>query len=135
MAKVKNDLVPKDDIQSNVGVPALKSMLATQAIRKQLKSLLGERAGHFMMAIIQVVEGTPQLQQAEPQSIINAAIALSKSPLKTTIVIPSLVSITLLSFFFSISRLVLSPFCNVANMFPSFFSRDSSVFFVTLLQL
>lgn len=75
MAKVKNDLVPKDDIQSNVGVPALKSMLATQAIKKQLKSLLGERAGHFMMAIIQVVEGTPQLQQAEPQSIINAAIA------------------------------------------------------------
>ncbi len=44
MAKVKNDLVPKDDMQSNVGVPALKSMLATQAIRKQLKSLLGERA-------------------------------------------------------------------------------------------
>ena len=27
------------------------------------------------MAIVQVVEGTPQLQQAEPQSIINAAIA------------------------------------------------------------
>lgn len=75
MAKVKNELVPKEDTQSSVGVPALKSILATQAIRKQLKSLLGERAGHFMMAIIQVVEGTPQLQQAEPQSIINAAIA------------------------------------------------------------
>lgn len=75
MARVKNDLVPKDDIQSNVGVPALKSMLATQAIKKQIKSLLGERAGHFMMAIVQVVEGTPQLQQADPQSIINAAIA------------------------------------------------------------
>ena len=100
MAKVKNELVPKEDTQSSVGVPALKSILATPVIRKQIKSLLGERAGHFMMAIIQVVEGTPQLQQAEPQSIINAAIALSKSPLKTTIVTPSLVSITLLSFFF-----------------------------------
>lgn len=75
MAKVKNDLIPKEEIQSNIGVPALKSMLATQAIRKQIKSLLGDRAGHFMMAIVQVVEGTPQLQQAEPQSIINAAIA------------------------------------------------------------
>lgn len=75
MAKAKNDLVAKDDIQSNVGVPALKSILATPAIRKQMKSLLGERAGHFMMAIVQVVEGTPQLQQADPQSIINASIA------------------------------------------------------------
>ena len=36
MAKVKNDLVPKDDIQSNVGVPALKSMLATQAKENNL---------------------------------------------------------------------------------------------------
>jgi recombination protein RecT len=74
MATAKNKLATLDNT-SNTGVPALKSMLATQAIKKQIKSLLGERAGHFMMAIVQVVEGTPQLQQADPQSIINAAIA------------------------------------------------------------
>lgn len=74
MAKTKNQLATLDNT-SNTGVPALKSMLATQAIKKQIKSLLGERAGHFMMAIVQVVEGTPQLQEADPQSIINAAIA------------------------------------------------------------
>lgn len=74
MATAKNKLATLDNT-SNTGVPALKSMLATQAIKKQIKSLLGERAGHFMMAIVQVVEGTPQLQEADPQSIINAAIA------------------------------------------------------------
>lgn len=74
MATAKNKLATLDNT-SNTGVPALKSMLATQATKKQIKSLLGERAGHFMMAIVQVVEGTPQLQQADPQSIINAAIA------------------------------------------------------------
>lgn len=74
MAKTKNQLATFG-AQGNTGVPALKSMLASQAIKKQIKSLLGDRAGHFMMAIVQVVEGTPQLQEADPQSIINAAIA------------------------------------------------------------
>lgn len=74
MARTTNNLTTQES-NFSTGVPALKSMLATQIIRKQIKSLLGERAGHFMMAIVQVVEGTPQLQQAEPQSIINAAIA------------------------------------------------------------
>lgn len=74
MAKTKNQLATFGT-QGNTGVPALKSMLASQAIKKQIKSLLGDRAGHFMMAIVQVVEGTPQLQEADPQSIINAAIA------------------------------------------------------------
>lgn len=80
MARVKNDLVGSN---SNIlstgingtGIPALKSLLATEAIRKQMKSLLGDKAGHFMMAIVGVVEGTPQLQDCEPQSIINSAIA------------------------------------------------------------
>lgn len=74
MARAVNKLVTNEN-EVSTGVPALKSALATQAIRKQIKSLLGDRSGHFMMAIVQVVEGTPQLQQAEPQSIINAAIA------------------------------------------------------------
>lgn len=73
MATAKNNLVGKEIPQT--GVPALKSMLATQAIKKQIKSLLGDRAGHFMMAIVQVVEGTPQLKKCDPQSIINASIA------------------------------------------------------------
>lgn len=74
MARTVNKLVTNEN-EVSTRVPALKSALATQAIRKQIKSLLGDRSGHFMMAIVQVVEGTPQLQQAEPQSIINAAIA------------------------------------------------------------
>ena len=80
MARVKNDLVGSNSNSlstgiNGIGIPALKSLLATEAIRKQMKSLLGDKAGHFMMAIVGVVEGTPQLQDCEPQSIINSAIA------------------------------------------------------------
>lgn len=80
MARVKNDLVGSNSNSlstgiNGTGIPALKSLLATEAIRKQMKSLLGDKAGHFMMAIVAVVEGTPQLQDCEPQSIINSAIA------------------------------------------------------------
>ncbi|MBC2850285.1 recombinase RecT [Cetobacterium sp. 8H] len=80
MARVKNDLVGNNNNSlstgiNGTGIPALKSLLATEAIRKQMKSLLGDKAGHFMMAIVGVVEGTPQLQDCEPQSIINSAIA------------------------------------------------------------
>ncbi|MCQ9626597.1 recombinase RecT [Cetobacterium somerae] len=79
MAKANNSLIGNN--QNNMttgingtGIPALKSLLATDAIRRQIKSLLGEKAGHFMMAIVGVVEGTSQLQSCDPQSIINAAI-------------------------------------------------------------
>lgn len=80
MARVKNDLIGSNSNSlstgiNGTGIPALKSLLATEAIRKQMKSLLGDKAGHFMMAIVGVVEGTPQLQDCEPQSIINSAIA------------------------------------------------------------
>lgn len=79
MAKANNSLIGSNKnnlINTNIGtgVPALKSLLATEAIKKQIKSLLGDKAGHFMMAIVGVVEGTPQLQTCDPQSIINSAI-------------------------------------------------------------
>lgn len=75
MAKVKNNLINTEKTNTSSGIPALKSLLATEAIKRQTKSLLGEKAGHFMMALVQVVEGTPQLQNCNPQSIINAGIA------------------------------------------------------------
>lgn len=75
MAKPKNNLINTEKTSTNLGIPALKSLLATEAIKRQTKSLLGEKAGHFMMALVQVVEGTPQLQNCNPQSIINAGIA------------------------------------------------------------
>lgn len=74
MANAKNNLIP-NLATKNKGIPALKSALATEVVKRQIKSLLKERAGHFMMAIVQVVEGTPQLQECDPQSIINASIA------------------------------------------------------------
>lgn len=80
MAKANNNLIGNNQNHlttgiNGTGIPALKSLLATDAIRRQMKSLLGEKAGHFMMTIVGVVEGTPQLQSCDPQSIINSAIA------------------------------------------------------------
>lgn len=80
MAKANNNLIDNNQNHlttgiNGTGIPALKSLLATDAIRRQMKSLLGEKAGHFMMTIVGVVEGTPQLQSCDPQSIINSAIA------------------------------------------------------------
>lgn len=73
MAKAENNLTSSNNL-TEIGVNALKGLLSTTLIKKQIKSLLGDKMGHFMMAIVQIVEGSPQLQQADPQSIINAAI-------------------------------------------------------------
>lgn len=63
------------NLANPTGVPALKSALATEGVKKQMKSLLQENAGNFMMAIVQVVEGTPALQNSTPDSIISCALA------------------------------------------------------------
>lgn len=53
----------------------LQEFLGQDTIKKQMKALLKDRAGYFAMALVQVVEGNEQLQNAEPQSIFNAGIA------------------------------------------------------------
>ena len=53
----------------------LQEFLGQDTIKKQMKALLKDRAGYFAMALVQVVDGNEQLQNAEPQSIFNAGIA------------------------------------------------------------
>lgn len=53
----------------------LQEFLGQDAVKKQMKALLKDRAGYFAMALVQVVDGNEQLQNAEPQSIFNAGIA------------------------------------------------------------
>lgn len=67
----KNDLYGK--IKEDVK-PTIQEYMASDFAKKQLKALLKDRAGYFMMAISQIVEGNPQLQNVEPQSIFNAAM-------------------------------------------------------------
>lgn len=77
MAKPKNNLVNPETKTADVtpGIVALKSMLATEVVKKQIKSILKERAGHFMMSLVQLAEGSDKLQICDPQSVLNAAIA------------------------------------------------------------
>lgn len=53
----------------------LQEFLKQDVVKKQMKALLKDRAGYFAMALVQVVDGNEQLQNAEPQSIFNAGIA------------------------------------------------------------
>lgn len=53
----------------------LQEFLGQDTVKKQMKALLKDRAGYFAMALVQVVDGNEQLQNAEPQSIFNAGIA------------------------------------------------------------
>ena len=53
----------------------LQEFLGQDAVKKQMKALLKDRAGYFAMALMQVVDGNEQLKNAEPQSIFNAGIA------------------------------------------------------------
>lgn len=53
----------------------LQEFLGQDTAKKQMKALLKDRAGYFAMALVQVVDGNEQLQNAEPQSIFNAGIA------------------------------------------------------------
>ena len=53
----------------------LQEFLGQDAVKKQMKALLKDRAGYFAMALVQVVDGNEQLKNAEPQSIFNAGIA------------------------------------------------------------
>lgn len=70
--------VAKNNMYGNVQekeTATLKEFLGSDVAKKQMKALLKDRAGYFAMALVQVVDGNEQLQNAEPQSIFNAGIA------------------------------------------------------------
>ena len=71
MIKAKNDMY---GVQEEKQI-TLQEFLGQDTIKKQMKALLKDRAGYFAMALVQVVDGNEQLQNAEPQSIFNAGIA------------------------------------------------------------
>lgn len=70
--------VAKNNMYGNVQekeTATLKEFLGSDVAKKQMKALLKDKAGYFAMALMQVVDGNKQLQNAEPQSIFNAGIA------------------------------------------------------------
>lgn len=70
--------VAKNNMYGNIQekeTATLKEFLGSDVAKKQMKALLKDKAGYFAMALVQVVDGNEQLQNAEPQSIFNAGIA------------------------------------------------------------
>ena len=53
---------------------ALKDIVQTDNVKNRLKEIMGERAPQFAAALVQIVNGSYQLQQCDPNSILGAAI-------------------------------------------------------------
>lgn len=51
----------------------VKALLAEDSIKRRFNELLGKKAPGFMSSIINVVSGNPELQKAEPMTVIAAA--------------------------------------------------------------
>lgn len=56
-----------------VAVQKVKSYLATVDVKSRLQDMLGRKAPAFMSSIVQIVAGSKQLQQCDPNSIMSAA--------------------------------------------------------------
>jgi len=52
----------------------IKSLLSNDSVKRRFEEMLGKRAGAFSNSIINVVRQNQQLQQADPNSIISAAM-------------------------------------------------------------
>ena len=55
-------------------IKQLKGMLGNESIKSRFKEILGKKAPGFISSILSVANGNTMLQNAEPQSVLNAAV-------------------------------------------------------------
>lgn len=55
-------------------IKQLKGMLGNESIKSRFKEILGQKAPGFISSILSVANGNTMLQNAEPQSVLNAAV-------------------------------------------------------------
>lgn len=55
-------------------IKQLKTMLGNDSIKSRFKEILGQKAPGFINSILSVANGNTMLQNAEPQSVLNAAV-------------------------------------------------------------
>lgn len=55
-------------------IKQLKTMLGNDSIKSRFKEILGQKAPGFISSILSVANGNTMLQNAEPQSVLNAAV-------------------------------------------------------------
>lgn len=68
----KQQEVPAQQVSAqNLG---LKSLLSTPTMRKKFEQVLEKKAPQFMSSLLNLYNGDPQLQTAEPMSIVSSAM-------------------------------------------------------------
>lgn len=72
MTKAQNNLLPSE--QKNNGAMALKKLLATPLIKKQLQAALKDNTKTFMLSLVNLAESNNLLTQCDPESVYNSAI-------------------------------------------------------------
>lgn len=63
----------KPETPAETGVKAIRTFLNGDMIKKRFEEILGTKAPGFIMSVLQVVNGNPELWEADIQSIYNAA--------------------------------------------------------------
>lgn len=76
VAKVNTDLKNKLAKRAENGpapVKTLKALLQDQSVKNRFNELLGKKASGFISSLLNVVNSNPQLQAADPHSVLSAA--------------------------------------------------------------
>lgn len=74
-AKLKNQIANKEEAkQVSARSLDLKSLLSTPTLKKKFEQVLNKKAPQFMASLLNLYGGDPNLQAAEPLSIISSAL-------------------------------------------------------------
>lgn len=73
--KLKNQLANKEEAQQvNARSLDLKGLLSTPTLKKKFEQVLNKKAPQFMASLLNLYGGDPNLQAAEPLSIVSSAL-------------------------------------------------------------
>jgi len=71
---VKNQIQNRNHQNQNTVGNTIKQLLDAPAMKKRFEDVMKDRAPQFMSSIINLVNGDPYLQQAEPMTVIGSAM-------------------------------------------------------------
>ncbi|MGX2958021.1 recombinase RecT [Peribacillus sp. JNUCC 23] len=75
-AALKNQLVNKQDATTQVSAQSLglKNLLSAPTMKKKFEQVLEKKAPQFMSSLLNLYNGDPNIQAAEPMSIVSSAM-------------------------------------------------------------
>ncbi|KMY49207.1 recombinase RecT [Peribacillus loiseleuriae] len=75
-AALKNQLVNKQDATTQVSAQSLglKNLLGAPTMKKKFEEVLDKKAPQFMTSLLNLYNGDPNIQAAEPMSIVSSAM-------------------------------------------------------------